>query len=92
MKGMQPHVDTQTWQVNVMVENEMVEQYMHNVQITLCNYLRTQLRNDYIKLIFEIVPDNAPKRPFSRLEKFKDMMKRHPDLDLLRKELDLELA
>lgn len=92
MKGMQPHVDTQTWQVNVMVENEMVEQYMYNVRVTLCNYLRTQLRNDSITLNFEIVPDNAPKRPFSRLEKFKDMMKRHPDLDLLRKELDLELA
>ena len=43
-------------------------------------------------LKFEIVSDDAPKRAFSRVEKFKDMLQRWPDLDMLRKELDLELA
>ena len=92
MKSMQLQLDKQTWQVTAVVESEMVEQYMRQEQVSLVNYLRTQLRNDDISLHFEIVADDAPKRAFSRVEKFQDMLSRWPDLELLRKELDLELA
>lgn len=92
MKGMSLHLDTQTWQVTAEVENDMVEQYMRQEQVSLVNYLRTQLRNDDITLQFKIVADDAPKRAFSRVEKFQDMLSRWPDLEMLRKELDLELA
>ena len=92
MKSMPLQLDTQTWQVTAVVENDMVEQYMRQEQVSLVNYLRTQLRNDDITLQFKIVADDAPKRAFSRVEKFKDMLSRWPDLEMLRKELDLELA
>lgn len=92
MKGMALKLNTENWEVTAVVENELVEQTMRQEQISLMNYLRTQLRNDYITLKFEIVADDAPKRAFSRVEKFREMLQRWPDLDMLRKELDLELA
>lgn len=92
MKSMTLKLNAETWEVTALMENELVEQYMRQEQISLMNYLRTQLRNDFITLKFEIVSDDAPKRAFSRVEKFKDMLQRWPDLDMLRKELDLELA
>ncbi len=92
MKSMDPHVDPQTWTVTVKVENEMVEQYMRNEQIALMSYLRTQLRNDYITLKFEVTENDAPHRAFSRLEQFKELLETYPELETLRKELDLELA
>ena len=92
MKSMTLKLNVETWEVTALMENELVEQYMRQEQISLMNYLRTQLRNDFITLNFEIVSDDAPKRAFSRVEKFKDMLQRWPDLDMLRKELDLELA
>ena len=92
MKGMALKLNTENWEVTAVVENGLVEQTMRQEQISLMNYLRTQLRNDYITLKFEIVADDAPKRAFSRVEKFREMLQRWPDLDMLRKELDLELA
>ena len=44
MKSMEPQLDTATWTISVELENELVEQYMRKEQISLMNYLRTQLR------------------------------------------------
>ena len=85
-------LDTDTWSVKAIVENELVEATMRQEQISLMNYLRTQLRNDYITLHFEIAPNNMPRRATSRLERYKSMLQRYPALEMLRKEFDLELA
>lgn len=92
MKSMPLKLDTSTWSVKAVVENELVEATMRQEQISLMNYLRTQLRNDYITLQFEIAPNNMPRRATSRLERYKSMLQRYPALEMLRKELDLELA
>lgn len=91
MKAMKPAVN-EKWEVHVTVDNEMVEQYMRNIQVSLTNYLRTQLLNDYISLQFHIASMDEQPRAFSRVEKFKDMLRRSPALEELRKALDLELA
>ena len=92
MKSMEPQLDTTTWTITVELENELVEQYMRKEQISLMNYLRTQLRNDYITLKFSIKADTAPHRAFSRVEQYKEMLETCPALEFLRQELDLELA
>ena len=92
MKSMPLKLDTDTWSVKAIVENELVEATMRQEQISLMNYLRTQLRNDYITLHFEIAPNNMPRRATSRLERYKSMLQRYPALEMLRKEFDLELA
>ena len=90
MRAMQLKV-TSDYVVEVEVENSLVEDYMRNIQISLMNYLRTNLRNDYITLRF-VQPQGEVPRSFSRLEMLQDMRKRSSALDLLCNELNLELA
>ncbi len=92
MKSIEPTLNAETWQVSVVVENEMVEQYLRKVQVSLTSYLRMQLRNDAITLNINIASADAPQRAFSRLEQYKDMLQRCSELEMLRKELELELA
>lgn len=78
--------------VEVTVENYMVEEAMQDIKVTLQSYLRTQLRNDYIKLVFIVASADAPHRPFTRREKLNHMLERSEELRMLTQELGLELA
>lgn len=91
LKGITPvlHDD---WSIGVLVDNDMVEQYVHDLQVDLTNYLRINLRNDYIRLQIKVAEGTATRRAFSRREQFKDMLSRSRELRILSKELDLELA
>lgn len=91
MKNMKPLLK-EGWAVEVTVENDIVEQYLHNLQISIRNYLRTNLRNDLINLQIHVAEGAERKRAFSRLEQFNDMLQRSPELRLLQKSLQLELA
>ena len=90
MRTMQPKI-CEDYVVEVEVENSIVEEYMRNVQISLMNYLRTNLRNDYITLRF-IHPQGETQHSYTRFELFQDMRKQYPALDILCNELSLELA
>lgn len=91
MKGMKLTISPD-YEVEVTVENHMVEDAMQDIKVSLQSYLRTQLRNDYIKLRFVVAAADAPHRPFTRLEKFQDMLERSEALRMLTRELKLELA
>lgn len=91
MKNMNPLLK-ENYVVEVTVENDMVEQYLRTLQVSIRNYLRINLRNDYIELKINIAEGAAPTRAFSRVEVFNDMLKRSPELQLLRNNLELELA
>lgn len=90
MKSMKPQI-SENWLIEVEVENEMVEQYMHELQIPLMNYMRTNLRNDAITLKFHITANNVT-RAFSRTEQFKEMLEECTALATLKEKLNLELA
>ena len=91
MRSMKP-VLLDDFVVEVKVENALVEGYMREKQIDLMNYLRTNLRNDFITLRFELLQADEEQRPVSRVEMLGDMLKNYPALAMLHKELDLELA
>lgn len=91
LKGITP-VLHEDWSIGVLVDNDMVEQYIHDLQIDLTNYLRINLRNDYIRLQVKVAEGVATRRAFSRREQFKDMLSRSRELRMLSKELELELA
>lgn len=91
MKGMKLNIKP-NYEVEVTVENGMVEEDMQDIKVNLQSYLRTQLRNDYIKLVFIVAAADAPHRPFTRVEKFQDMLERSEALRMLTRELKLELA
>ena len=91
MRNMNPKL-LPNYEVEVIVENNMVEQYMRSKQIDLMNYLRTNLRNDYIILRFTQAQEDGQQRTFSRLEQFNELLSRSAALAMLKKELSLELA
>lgn len=91
MRNMQPQLK-ENWNVEITVANGIVEEYLHSMQVTLRNYLRTQLRNDQITLTIRVAEGEEGQRAFSRVDQYKEMLKRSPELDFLRKELGLELA
>ena len=91
MRSMKPQLHDD-FVVEVKVENALVEGYMREKQIDLMNYLRTNLRNDFISLRFELMQEDNEQRPVSRVEMLGDMLKNYPALAMLHKELDLELA
>lgn len=91
MRSMKPQLHDD-FVVEVKVENALVEGYMRDKQIDLMNYLRTNLRNDFISLRFELMREDNEQRPVSRVEMLGDMLKNYPALAMLHKELDLELA
>ncbi|MGM9688288.1 MAG: DNA polymerase III subunit gamma/tau [Alloprevotella sp.] len=91
MRNMNPKL-LSNYEVEVLVENNMVEQYMRSKQIDLMNYLRTNLRNDYIILRFTLAQEEGQQRTFSRLEQLNELLNRSAALTMLKKELSLELA
>ena len=91
MRNMNPKLKSD-WTIEITVPNEMVEQYLRDIQVSIRNYLRTQLRNDLINLQIQVDQNSEEHKAFSRVEQLQDMLKRSPELEFLRKELGLELA
>ena len=91
MRGMEPQL-LNDWQVKVVVENAMVEQYMSDILPSLTSYLRTQLSNDSIQLHLEIVAETAAPRAFSRQEIFREWLQKSPAFRQLTDVLGLELS
>lgn len=91
MKRMDPQVNAQ-WEVSVTLDNDLVENYMRGIETELRDYLRANLHNDCVELSFHVAPTDHKPMMSSRMELLKDMLKRSPALELLRKELDLGLS
>ena len=91
LKNMQPHV-TQDWQVEVTLDNEFVLEHMTRLRPSLTAYLREQLANDAIQLVYHVAAKDAQHRPYSQKEKLQDMLSRSPELAELCRNLQLELA
>lgn len=70
----------------------MVEQYMIGERVSLLMYLRDNLQNDRITMTFKISNNDCLRKVRTRKELFIDMLKKNDALEMLRKELDLELA
>jgi len=91
MKNMTPKLND-NWQVEIVVENDMVEHYMHELQLPIRNFLRTNLRNDLITLHIRVAEGGETRRAYSRKEQFDDMLQRSDALRQLAANFQLELA
>ena len=61
-------------------------------RVSLLMYLRDNLQNDRITMTFKISNNDCLRKVRTRKELFIDMLKKNDALEMLRKELDLELA
>lgn len=91
MKAMRPEL-AEDYGIEVTVDNEIVEQYMKQIQVSLVNYLRTHLRNDYLTMRVRIAESDEPTRAVSRAEQFAKMLESSKSLRILHERLALELA
>ena len=91
MKNMRPRLQA-GWHIDVPIENEQVKIYMEEMAPEILTYLRNNLDNGKITLSFHVMEKQEQTRAYSRREQLAAMLKKSPELALLRKELELELA
>ena len=75
----------------VLVDNEMVEKYMHKLLPDIQAYLREQLHNRKITMTVRVSAPNEVVRAYSQAERFVLMSKRNPKLTKLKEVFGLEL-
>ena len=75
--------------IKVLVDNKFQEKEL--MQMNLMTFLRKELNNDSIKLHIELAPENDFKKHQSPQEIYKRMAKDYPNLERLRKNLDMEI-
>lgn len=75
----------------VLVDNEMVEKYMHKLLPDIQAYLREQLHNRKITMTVRVSAPNEVVRAYSQAERFVLMSKRNPKLIKLKEIFGLEL-
>lgn len=75
--------------IKVLVDNKFQEKEL--IQMNLMTFLRKELNNDSIKLHIELAPENDFKKHQSPQEIYKRMAKDYPNLERLRKNLDMEI-
>ena len=75
--------------IKVLVDNKFQEKEL--MQMNPMTFLRKELNNDSIKLHIELAPENDFKKHQSPQEIYKRMAKDYPNLERLRKNLDMEI-
>lgn len=73
------------------LDNKVQEDEVNREKLELLGHLRRELNNMEIQLTTIINKNEAEKRPYTNVEKFKHMMAINPAIDILRKKLDLEV-
>lgn len=92
MKAIVPHL-LHDATFEVIVDNEIVEQYMSAMVPQIETYLREQLHNSKIIMQVRISEsqENA-KKVYNRVEQFQMMSKKNPNLQRLRDEFELDFT
>ena len=90
MMNMTPKLLNDT-EFEVLVENEMVEKYMHQLLHKLHSYVMEQLHNRKITMKVRVSAPNEVVRAYSQSERFILMSKRNPKLLKLKELFGLEL-
>lgn len=75
----------------ILVDNEMVEKYMHQLLPNIQAYLRDKLHNQKITMTVRVSKQNEVIRAYSQAERFVLMSKRNPKLMKLKEVFGLEL-
>lgn len=91
MKIMQPKlIDDTTFEV--VVDNEMVAKQLRPMSVKIVNYIQQQLRNNTIKMAIRVSDETTPKRAYSRVEQYTQMVEKNPQLAKLREMFGLEFS
>ncbi|MDO9154388.1 MAG: DNA polymerase III subunit gamma/tau [Paludibacter sp.] len=78
-------------ELEIYVSNIMQENEIKRLQGEIISYLRQQLKNSSVQLTVKITEENEIQRAFSPEESYKIMAAQNPALEILRKNLQLEI-
>ena len=73
------------------VDNAVQENNLHAILTDLSAVLRNDLQNDHIQIEIEVSKVESERRPYTNKEKYIHLSQINPNLDKLRKLLDLEI-
>ena len=91
MKAMQPHLlKDNTFEI--VVDNEIVEKYMTSMIPQIQNHLRKQLHNSKITMKVRVSAPQEVVKAYNRVEQFRMMNQKNPNLQRLREEFGLEFS
>ena len=78
------------------VLNALQEVQLNDERTDLLFHFRKNVKNSFIELSINVIPsedgDDAPRTFLTDKERYMDMVKKNPSLDVLRKRLDLDLG
>jgi hypothetical protein len=78
------------------VLNALQEVQLNDERTDLLFHFRKNVKNSLIELSINVIPsedgDDAPKTFLTEKERYREMVKKNPSLDVLRKRLDLDLG
>ncbi|MEN6453982.1 MAG: hypothetical protein ABFD10_06970 [Prolixibacteraceae bacterium] len=83
---------TDGFKLKLKIENSVQNEEIGKIKPDLVSWLRKELRNTNIELITEIVATELEIKPYSETEKLAEMMKKNPNISLLRQKFNLDFG
>ena len=73
------------------INNKVQEDELNREKLDLLGHLRKELQNSDIQLVTVITKNDNDKKPYTNMEKYKHMLAINPNIEKLRKILDLDI-
>lgn len=77
--------------IHLTLENNTQVSYLQSVQTELVTHLRNTLNNQKVNLVISIAESQSEYRPYTAEERYKAMAAINPQLEVLRKALDMDI-
>lgn len=80
------------FKLKLKIENSVQNEEIGKIKPDLVSWLRRELQNTNIELVTEIVNQEIDAKPYSETEKLAEMMKKNPNISLLRQKFNLDFG
>ena len=86
-----PQVD-EKYRLMLPIDNSVQLEEINKIKPDLVSWLRKELRNTSIELITDIVAQETEYKPYSETEKLAEMVKKNPNLAMLKQRFNLDFG
>ncbi len=83
---------SEDYKLEITIENSVQEEALKGVKPELVSWLRRELKNSKIELITKKQIKKTGRIVYTDTEKFQEMLKKNPDLDLLKQRFKLDFG
>lgn len=80
------------FKLKLRIENSVQNEEIGKIKPDLVSWLRRELRNTRIELLTEIVVQEIETKPYSETEKLAEMVKKNPNISILRQKFNLDFG